>query len=60
MNVVYRFCVDGFEGDYCKHSYGISGAGSGYSAHLDYDNMIQYVKLWPYDPIKQGAITLFG
>ena len=55
-SVAYKFC-NGKAGESCGSF--TSGAGSGRSAKMGRQDQVSSVYLYPYDPDKQGAVTLF-
>ena len=57
-SVAYDFCRN-YIGDSCQWYYGQTGAGAARNYNMAYSNDLTTLILRPYDPIAQGAVTLF-
>ena len=57
-NTMVRFCKDNNSGS-CNGWDGEGAAGSGYNSHIGQNDQYSGMIMHPYNPLKQGAVTLF-
>ena len=57
--VSYDICRD-YVNDECRWQHGQSGAGAGRNGDIGYHDDMTTLRLRPYDPVVQGAVTAFS